>query len=134
VGFKLLFIHLKQTAMSNAHKSVLDVIKSIHDLEIKVYDDEDKVTFSGFLKDKSTIIVEIHLSIAPSLQSMLSRMGRVTATLWIKVNGNTAVYDSAMSSVDMKEVGGFLSDCDRKVQDQLDREAEVTLMNNLNNI
>ena len=117
--------------MSNAHKSVLDVIKSIHDLEIKVYDDEDKVTFSGFLKDKSVIIVEIHLSIAPSLQSMLSRMGKVTATLWIKVNGNTAIYDSAMSSVDMKEVGGFLADCDRKIQDQLYREAEVTLMNNL---
>jgi hypothetical protein len=131
VGFKL-FIHLKQTAMSNTNKPTLDIIKSIFDLTIVEDDEKNEITFTGILKDKSDIEVRIHLSFAHSVQSMLSRQGIVDASLWVKVNGNTALYEIHMTKKDMKEVGGFLFEYNAQVQDQLDREAEETLMKNIN--
>ena len=110
---------------------LMDIIRSIFDLEIVEDEKEEKITFTGILKDKSDITVNLSFSIAPSLQSMLSRMGRVEVTCWIKINGNTAVYDKLGAS-DMNEVGGYLSQCHQEVQKQLDEEAGRILEGNIN--
>ena len=117
--------------MSDTNKSVLDIIKSIQNLKISENEEEAHVTFTGILLDKSIIEINIHLSIAPSLQSLLSRMGNVYATLLIRINGNTAMYESEMSKKDMNEVGGFLSNYHREIQKQLNEKAYKILQKNI---
>lgn len=100
----------------------LELIKKLEDLHVKVNEQDWHVEFSGKLGD-DVVIVSISLSVAPSVQSMLSRSAAVEATLWIRVNGGTAVFDTAPDKAELKKIGGYLHDLQDEARKQMDEKA-----------
>jgi hypothetical protein len=79
---------------------VLNLIKSLENLQVTQNEQDWKLEITGN-RGADQVYIYISLSVAPSLQSMLSRKGIVNGTLWIKVNGFTAVYESNMNRDEM---------------------------------
>ena len=106
----------------------LDVIKSLKNLKIR-YEDDDKVVFTGstnfvdIQKNDKDVEVTLHLSVAPSVQSMLSRGGNIGCSVWIKVDGITAIYHSDTAPDEMTEIGGFLHDVESQITKQQEQIA-----------
>lgn len=103
-------------------RNIMNVINNIENLKININEDEHKVNFKGNIK-ADHITVDLSLSVAPSTQSMLSRQGVISCTVWIKVNGNSAFYTSNLDRDQMRAIGGFIADCEDQVRKEQEKKA-----------
>jgi hypothetical protein len=123
-----------KTLKQMANFSIIDTIKRLSNLkatEKNAAETSDKMLVIEGETVSGKVIVSLHFSIAPSLQSMLSRRGQIYVSASVYYNGASVYYEAELSRDQMKAIGDYLSQEWQKETDKIRGEAYNALCKEL---
>lgn len=104
---------------------VMTIIESLQNLQVEYIEQKDvninenpKIEISGLSPTTNTaIFISLSFSIAPSLQSLLSRGGVSTVSALVKAEGVVIYYESNLSVKEMELIGSFLYNMETTIKE-----------------